>query len=217
MPTRHCSGRLGGRHRPADAAGRAARYRGDRPALRAFGACRVPRPRTGAGILVPLYRRRRGEPDRPSAHRAGARRAARPAALRLRAPAPITNSATSRPTAIWRPKTPTSCCFSATTSTNIQQIRRKDARAQRRVEANDLRTYRNRYAQYRTDPDLRALHPNVPASRSGTTTRSRTITPISGRRISTTRSSSWSAAPPPIRHSGSTCRCRCGRGRAGRT
>ena len=58
------------------------------------------------------------------------------------------------------------------------------------VEAIDLRTYRNRYAQYRTDPDLRALHAAIPASRSGTTTKSRTITPISGRRISPTRSSS---------------------------
>jgi alkaline phosphatase D len=31
------------------------------------------------------------------------------------------------------------------------------------VEAKDLRTYRNRYAQYRTDPDLQRLHANVPA------------------------------------------------------
>jgi len=30
------------------------------------------------------------------------------------------------------------------------------------VEATDLRTYRNRYAQYRTDPDLQALHASVP-------------------------------------------------------
>src|SRR4051812_7594056 len=30
------------------------------------------------------------------------------------------------------------------------------------VEAIDLRTYRNRYAQYRTDPDLRALHEATP-------------------------------------------------------
>jgi len=30
------------------------------------------------------------------------------------------------------------------------------------VEATDLRTYRNRYAQYRTDPDLRALHQAAP-------------------------------------------------------
>jgi alkaline phosphatase D len=31
------------------------------------------------------------------------------------------------------------------------------------VEARDLRTYRNRYAQYRTDPDLQLLHATVPA------------------------------------------------------
>ena len=31
------------------------------------------------------------------------------------------------------------------------------------AEANDLRTYRNRYAQYRTDPDLQRLHAEVPA------------------------------------------------------
>ena len=31
------------------------------------------------------------------------------------------------------------------------------------VEAHDLRTYRNRYAQYRTDPDLQRLHAEVPA------------------------------------------------------
>jgi alkaline phosphatase D len=31
------------------------------------------------------------------------------------------------------------------------------------VEARDLRTYRNRYAQYRTDPDLQRLHAEVPA------------------------------------------------------
>ncbi|HEX2151636.1 MAG TPA: alkaline phosphatase D family protein, partial [Stellaceae bacterium] len=30
------------------------------------------------------------------------------------------------------------------------------------VEATDLRTYRNRHAQYKTDPDLRALHESVP-------------------------------------------------------
>lgn len=30
------------------------------------------------------------------------------------------------------------------------------------VDATDLRTYRNRYAQYRTDPDLQALHAAVP-------------------------------------------------------
>ena len=30
------------------------------------------------------------------------------------------------------------------------------------VEATDLRTYRNRYAQYRTDPDLQALHASIP-------------------------------------------------------
>ena len=30
------------------------------------------------------------------------------------------------------------------------------------VEATDLRTYRNRHAQYKTDPDLRALHQSVP-------------------------------------------------------
>jgi alkaline phosphatase D len=30
------------------------------------------------------------------------------------------------------------------------------------VEANDLRTYRNRYAQYRTDPDLQQLHAAAP-------------------------------------------------------
>ncbi len=31
------------------------------------------------------------------------------------------------------------------------------------IEASDLRTYRNRYAQYRTDPDLQRLHAEVPA------------------------------------------------------
>ncbi len=31
------------------------------------------------------------------------------------------------------------------------------------VEAHDLRTYRNRYAQYRTDPDLQRLHAEIPA------------------------------------------------------
>ncbi|MGO9546820.1 MAG: alkaline phosphatase D family protein [Rhodomicrobium sp.] len=31
------------------------------------------------------------------------------------------------------------------------------------VDAHDLRTYRNRYAQYRTDPDLQRLHAEVPA------------------------------------------------------
>src|SRR5262249_29724688 len=30
------------------------------------------------------------------------------------------------------------------------------------VEAKDLRTYRNRYAQYRTDPDLQKLHAEAP-------------------------------------------------------
>ncbi len=58
------------------------------------------------------------------------------------------------------------------------------------VEATDLRTYRNRYAQYRPTRTSRRCTQRRPASRSGTTTRCRTITPITGRRISTTRSSS---------------------------
>ncbi len=49
--------------------------------------------------------------------------------------------------------------------------------------ATDLVSYRNRYALYRTDPDLQALHASAPClSDSGTTTRSKTITLTSGRR-----------------------------------
>ena len=32
------------------------------------------------------------------------------------------------------------------------------------VEATDLRTYRNRYAQYRTDPDLQNVHAAAPCA-----------------------------------------------------
>ena len=55
------------------------------------------------------------------------------------------------------------------------------------VEATDLRTYRNRYAQYRTDPDLQPSMPRRRASSPGTTTRCRTTMPTAGRRITPIR------------------------------
>ena len=83
------------------------------------------------------------------------------------------------------------------------------------VEATDLRTYRNRHAQYKTDRTCGpCMHPSR-VSRPGTTMRYITTTPTTARRISTIPSTSWRAARRRIRRIGSTCRCRFGRGRSG--
>ena len=73
------------------------------------------------------------------------------------------STAISRPTGIWPMKIPMSCFSSATTSTNHRGEQADRAPAQRRREATTLPRYRNRYAQYRLDPDLQSLHAQVPA------------------------------------------------------
>ena len=78
-------------------------------------------------------------------------------------PAPITSSAISRPIGTWLNKSLMSRSFSAITSMNIVGRRPGVRKHSDGVTATDLRTYRNRYAQYRTDPDLQKLHAQVPA------------------------------------------------------
>ena len=75
------------------------------------------------------------------------------------------------------------------------------------VEATTLPTYRNRYAQYRLDPDWRACMRRCRRSSPGTITRCRTTMPTSGRNGSTTRRSFCCSGRRPIRRSTSTCRC----------
>ena len=75
------------------------------------------------------------------------------------------------------------------------------------VPTTTLPLYRNRYAQYRLDPDLQNLHARCRRWSPGTTTKSRTITPTNGRNGSSSRRASCCSAPPPTRRSTSTCRC----------
>ena len=133
------------------------------PRIRAFACMSSARARAGARVLVPLHRRRRerARSAGPAPRRPAARRWTGCASAS--SPAPITSSAISPPIAIWRRSGPTWCCSSATTSTSTPAGRpARCATHSDGVEATDLRTYRNRHAQYKTDPDLQALHAAAP-------------------------------------------------------
>ena len=133
-------------------------------ALRLFGASRCARPAARPALLVSLHQRRRREPRRARGDVAGAGCRARAAALRLRLLLAITSTAISPPTGISPTKTRISCSSSATTSTKPSSSGGRPCAATRDgIEAATLPTYRNRYAQYRLDPDLQRLHAEVPA------------------------------------------------------
>lgn len=72
----------------------------------------------------------------------------------------------------------------------------------------ELWEFRDRWALYKSDPDLRAAHAAAPGWRSGTITRWPTTIPATARRGWPIPSSSSASAPPPISATGSTCRCR---------
>jgi alkaline phosphatase D len=73
------------------------------------------------------------------------------------------NMAISQPTAIWRTSTRMSCCCSGTIFTRASEIQPTRCRHSDGIEAKTLATYRNRYAQYRLDPDLQRIHAEVPS------------------------------------------------------
>ena len=113
--------------------------------------------------MVPLYRRRRGEPDRPSAHRAG-RRGAPLDRLRFGF-ASCANYELGYFSAYRHlaAENPDLVLFLGDyiyeyVSNQPDKVREHSDG----VEATDLRTYRNRHAQYQTDPDLQALHAAAP-------------------------------------------------------
>ena len=77
-----------------------------------------------------------------------------------------------------RRPTSTSCCSSATTSTSTARRRSAACGSHSSPEVTDLAGYRNRYALYKSDPNLQAAaRRTARGSSSGTTTRSRTTTP----------------------------------------
>ena len=77
-------GALGGGRGPALPRHRPPRHRARRTRARPRRACRRAGPRARPLVLLPLPRRRRGQPDRPHPHLPGPRHAQGPAALRLR-------------------------------------------------------------------------------------------------------------------------------------
>ena len=85
------------------------------------------------------------------------------------------------------------------------------------VEATDLRTYRNRHAQYRTDPDLQALHAAAPCLVTWDDHEVQNDYADDWSQNFDDPSAFWRAARRRITPSGSTCRCRSRRCRAGRT
>ena len=171
----------------------------------------------GAGLLVPLHRRRRGEPDRPHPHRAGARRAVDRlrfafgscANYELGYFSAYRHLAAERPDLVlflgdyiyeYASQSTGGCARTATGS-------------RRPTCAPTATGTRNT----RPTPTCKSCTRRRRASSPGTTTRCRTTTPTTGRRPSTTRRRSWRAARRPIAPSGSTCRCRARRCRGGRT
>ena len=195
-----------------------ARLRGESERARRVGASpKASRP-TATLVLVPLPRRRRGEPDRAHAHGAG-RDARRSIGCASRSPrASTTSTATSAPTATCSPTSSTWSSTSATTSTSrpgaARRVRRHGA-----PEPHTLDDYRARHALYRTDPDLQAAHAAAPWLLHLGRPR--------GRRTTTRATARRELDPPELflraarrratRRTTSTCRCRAARSRSGRT
>ena len=166
----------------------------------------------GRLLLVSLQERRCDEPGRTRRHLAGAGKLRSIGCASASCPAPTTSTAISPPTGISPRKIPSSCSFSATTFTNTIEDEPPDrAAAQDGIVAATLPTYRNRYAQYRLDPDSAA------AARAGAGARhlgrsrggERLRRPMVAM-VSTSRRSSCCSGRRPTRRSTSTCRCgRC--------
>ncbi|MEH3034428.1 MAG: alkaline phosphatase D family protein [Aeromicrobium erythreum] len=125
--------------------------------------CSPRRPTTTGSRAVPTSRRSAGPGPPP-------RSAARPSGCGSGScRAPTGRPATSAPTATWPTPTSTSSSTSATTCTSTSRAStptatssRTSASTTRKRETITLRDYRRRHAQYKTDPDLQALHATVP-------------------------------------------------------
>ena len=133
---------------------------------RAQRARRGGRARAGPRILVSLPLRRRGQPDR--AHQDGARRGRR---RRSDCASPSAAAATTRPAtsprsgASRRGAISTSSSTPATTSTRAAPTPASNPAVVRQHRGDEIYTlvdYRNRYALYKSDPDLRAAHASAP-------------------------------------------------------
>ena len=113
-------------------------------------------PRAGSRLLVPLPRRRRGEPDRAHAHRAARRGAPSIASASPCAAAATTNRATSPRSGASPTSSSISSSTPATTSTKGAPTAAA-AIAVRQHNGQEIYTlvdYRNRYALYKSDRDL---------------------------------------------------------------
>ena len=121
-------------------------------------------PRAGSRLLVPLSRRRRGQPDRPNAHRA-ARRGARRSDCAL----PCAAAATTRQGyfTAFRRIAEEQFDFVFHTGDYIYEGAPEPGRSDRiryhvGQETYTLVDYRNRYALYKSDRDLLAAHASAP-------------------------------------------------------
>ena len=124
----------------------------------------VARPAARPTLLVSLHQRRCRQAASDERRRCRRRMPHPSACVSLSPPARITSTAISPPTGISPTKIRNSCCFSATISTKpSRRSGRRCAATRDGIEAATLPTYRNRYAQYRLDPDLQRLHAEVPA------------------------------------------------------
>ena len=150
------------------------RFRQRRPAghgarhgrRRALGARRGGRAEAGPRVLLPVPARAPRLPRRAHPHGSGVRRAgSRPSRCRS-SRARSSSTAGSRRTAGWPRTSPTWCCTSATTSTSTRRTPTSPPPATCVTTAGPetvtLANYRQRHAQYSTDPDLQAAHAVAP-------------------------------------------------------
>jgi hypothetical protein len=93
--------------------------------------------------------------------------------------------------------------YTATGANGDKVLRKHDGST-----AVDLASYRNRYALYRTDPDLQALHAAAPCLMTWDDMKSKMTMPTSGRSMLEQGRKIFSVAVPPrIKRTTSTCRC----------
>ena len=150
--------------RTVDAEGqrhRAAGARAQRPR-------RGQRPRARPRVLVSLSRRQRGQPDRAHQDGAGRRGRGRSPALRGLRLQPLRDRATSPRSDASPTSSSTSSSTPATTSTRAAPTAARTRRWSASTTGDEIYTlvdYRNRYALYKSDPDLRAAHASAPVHR----------------------------------------------------
>ena len=119
----------------------------------------------GPRVLLSLPRGQRGQPDGPHEDRAAARRSPSTGCDSGSAAATTTRRATSRRSGASRRNSSTSSSTPATTSTKDAATAAGIPRSSASITAHEIYTvvdYRNRYAQYKSDPDFRAAHASAP-------------------------------------------------------